>query len=225
MIDYIVDNAVFTVDGKAYRQVIGIPMGTDPAPVMANLYLFYYEHHYMKQLMETNYRIARKYYSHTRRFIDDLATLNNNGHLGENWKTIYPEELILNKENSDNKAATFLDLDIRIEDSQLRTKIYDKRDAFNFDIISYPDLSSNIPENPAYGVSIGQFLRIARNTTLKKDFIQRTRTLVKKLYKKGYQKGRLRNSLRKTIHRYDDIQNKFDLKPEGVNMIIKDILQ
>ena len=78
MIDYIVDNAIFSAGNMAFRQVIGIPMGTDPAPFMANLYLFYYEFHFMKSLESTDYGLARRHYTHTRRFLDDLATLNNN---------------------------------------------------------------------------------------------------------------------------------------------------
>ena len=64
-----------------------------------------------------------------------------------------------------------MDLDIRIEDHKYKTKIYDKRDAFSFDIVAYLDISGNIPESPAYGVCIEQVLRIARNTSHKEDFI------------------------------------------------------
>ena len=124
MIDYIVDNAIFQAGNKALRQLIGIPMGTDPAPFMANLYLFYYEFRYMEELTKKDYGTARKFYSYIRRFIDDL---DNNGHLEDHWKEIYPEELILNLENERTDGASFLDLQINEDKLQFCTKIYEER--------------------------------------------------------------------------------------------------
>jgi hypothetical protein len=50
-------------------------------------------------------------------------------------------------------ASSFLDLYLEFDDSgQLSTKIYDKRDDFNFKIINFPNMCSNIPASPAYGV-------------------------------------------------------------------------
>ena len=209
MIDYIVDNAIFQAGNKAMRQLIGIPMGTDPAPFMANLYLFFYEFHYMKKLTEQDYGVARKFYSYIRRFIDDLATLNNGGHLGDHWKDIYPEELILNLENESTDGASFLDLQINIDNLQCCTKIYDKRDAFKFDIINYPDITGNIPEGPAYGVCSGQLLRIARNTTKLADFTSRAKLLIAKLSAKNYDILRLVKVIRKCLSKHTEILMKY----------------
>ena len=41
LIDFVVDNSVFRLGNNVYRQKIGIPMGIDPAPQMANLYLYF----------------------------------------------------------------------------------------------------------------------------------------------------------------------------------------
>ena len=210
MIDHLVDNAVFKVGDTAFQQVIGIPMGTDPAPFMANLYLFYYEFKWMTELTATNFGIARKYYGHTRRFIDDLATLNNNKHLENNWKNIYPKELVLNKENDQDQAATFLDLDIKLQGNIFITSLYDKREAFNFEIVSYPDIRGNIPENHAYGVCIGQVLRIARNTTKKEEFIARTVVFLQKLENKGYNSCQLQNTIKKCLRQHSVITNKYN---------------
>ena len=60
-------------------------------------------------------------------------------------------------------SASFLDLYLEFDDSgQLSTKIYDKRDDFNFKIINFPNMCSNIPASPAYGVYISQLIRYAR---------------------------------------------------------------
>ena len=104
-----------------FRQKIGIPMGIDPAPQMANLYLYYYEAAYMEKLTKENYGAARRF-NYTSRFIDDLGTLNNDGHLMKEKEKIYPAELVLNLENSEDSKATFLDMEISLEGNLFTTK-------------------------------------------------------------------------------------------------------
>ena len=75
-----------------------------------------------------NYSAAKKF-NYTRRFIDDLHTLNNDGHLEENnnMGRIYPQELKLNQENQNDDKASFLDLEEQIKDACIEVKTYDKR--------------------------------------------------------------------------------------------------
>ena len=51
---------------------------------------------------------------------------------------IYPSELQLNKANASNTEAAFLDLNITISNDIVSTKIYDKRDDFDFEIVNFP---------------------------------------------------------------------------------------
>ena len=67
----------------------------------------------------------------------------------ENFKDIYPEELELKLEHH-GTHATFLDLDIEIKDGIFVYKLFDKRDAFSFDIVRMPFICSNIPSNTFY---------------------------------------------------------------------------
>ena len=216
LVDFIIDNAVFSAGNKVFQQIIGIPMGTDPAPFMANLYLFYYEFKYMEMLTKKDYITARRQYGHIRRFIDDLAALNNSGHLGEHWSEIYPVELILNKENEDDNNASFLDLDISIQDKVFHTQIFDKRDAFNFEIVNYPDISGNIPENPAYGVCIAQLLRIARNTSHADCFLHRAQLLFSKLLHKGYLATKLQKTTTKCLTRHWKVFSKYGIGQDSI---------
>ncbi len=218
MVDFIIDMAFFCIGDKVYRQKIGIPMGTDPAPFMANLYLYYYEYHYMEKMTKEEYGAARKWYGHIRRFIDDLCGLNNHGQIGNNWKKIYPKELILNKENADDKEASFLDLFITVDNNTFNTKIYDKRDAFPFDIVSLPDLHGNITESSAYGVLKGQIIRYARNTSGFMDFTERIATIVKKIKEKGYTKSKIMNTLKACFSKYSWILRKYE---RTVNDVLK----
>ena len=57
-VEYLVDNIY---GNKVYRQCVGIPMGTDCAPLLANLFLFYYEYKYMKKLIKDNIWVAKSF--------------------------------------------------------------------------------------------------------------------------------------------------------------------
>ena len=59
MLEYLIDNISVSVGNRTYRHCIGIPMGTDCAPLLANLFLFYYEYKYMKCLMKGNFQLAK----------------------------------------------------------------------------------------------------------------------------------------------------------------------
>ena len=74
--EYLIDNVYIKVGNNVYRQTIGIPMGTDCAPQLANLFLFHYEYLYMINLMHDNLCTAKRF-SDTVRYINDLLTLNN----------------------------------------------------------------------------------------------------------------------------------------------------
>ena len=67
---------------------------------------------------------------------------------------IYPTELQLNKANSSDTEASFLDLNLSITNGIVSSKIYDKRDDFNFEIVNYPFLDGDVPPSPSYGVYI-----------------------------------------------------------------------
>ena len=75
---------------------------------------------------------------------------------------IYPPELQLNRANTSDTEAPFLDLHLSILNGFVSSKIYDKRDDFDFDIVNFPFLDGNAPRHPSYGVYITQLIRFAR---------------------------------------------------------------
>ena len=84
-------------------------------------------------------------------------------------------------------SASFLNLYLEFDDSgQLGTKIYDKWDDFNFKIINIPNMCSNIPASPAYGVYISQLIRYARASSNYSDFLKRHLHLRNRLLDQGY---------------------------------------
>ena len=74
---HLITECHFTIGNFVFSQIIGIPMGIDPAPFWANLFLSYFESNHMDELIRTDIAQAKRYHG-TYRFIDDLCTLNNN---------------------------------------------------------------------------------------------------------------------------------------------------
>jgi len=70
-VEYLVDNIFIRVRDKVYKQVVGIPVGTDCAPLLVNLFLFHYKYKFMKETLQNNPCKARKFIF-TVRYIDDL---------------------------------------------------------------------------------------------------------------------------------------------------------
>ena len=69
---------------------------------------------------------------------------------------IHPTELQLNRANSSDTEASFLDLNLCISNGTVSTKIYDKRDGFDFDIVNFSFLDGEVPRRTSYGVHISQ---------------------------------------------------------------------
>ena len=189
------------------RQCIGIPMGIDPAPFWANLYLYFYEENYISNLIQNNKAKAKKF-NFTKRFIDDLIAINDDGEFGRECSNIYPAELEL-KEEHNGVHATFLNLDNRIEDRKFVYKMYDKREEFQFSIVKLPHRESNIPANIFYSALAGEFLRIARSSLLFVDFLPKAKDLIKRMISQGAEVSRVENILRKMIASHSGIFSNF----------------
>ena len=85
---------------------------------------------------------------------------------------------------SDTKAA-FLDLHLSISNDIVSTKIYDKRDDFDFEIVNFPFLDGDVPRSTSYGVYISQLIRFARASSYVANFNTRNKLLTQKLLKQA----------------------------------------
>ena len=56
-----INNTYFGINNGVFRQVIGIPMGSDPAPFFANLFLFHFECQWMEHLRKNDLRRGKKF--------------------------------------------------------------------------------------------------------------------------------------------------------------------
>ena len=146
-----------------FQQTVGIPMGTNCAPLLADLFLYSYEAEFIQNLLkDKKKKHLAKSFNFTFRYIDDVLSLNN-PHFSECLHLIYPPELEIKDTTETRRSASYLDLLLEINpDGILKSRIYDKRDDFSFPIVNFPFLSSNIPSSPAYGVYMSQMIRYAR---------------------------------------------------------------
>ena len=215
---FLIKNCFFTVGNLVFKQDIGIPMGIDPAPYWANLFLYFFESKHVQQLVSKGSKRAYKYHG-TSRFIDDLCAINDGNEFSKSYKNIYPKELELKLEHH-GKHATFLDLDIKIEHGIFIYKLFDKRDKFPFFIVRMPHLQSNIPSSIFYGSIFSEFLRIARCTLRFQDFIPRASELYKRMISQGGINSNIKKQIRKGFQRYPTIFEKYG---KTVNDIILEI--
>ena len=92
-ITFIIDNSFITFNGNLYRQVMRIPMGTNCAPYLANMFLHVYEKDFISYLFASGKTEEAMKDSNTFRFQDDLIVMNDNGFSDTIYKDIYPSEL------------------------------------------------------------------------------------------------------------------------------------
>ena len=213
LFELIIDNAFFQVGNKIFRQIIGIPMGSDPAPFIANLFLYIYENKFMENLKKTDLKRAKNL-RHVFRFIDDLIALNDDDEFLRSYKEIYPKEMELKVENNEINAASFLDLGFQVEDRIFKSNLYDKREAFQFSVIRMPNKSSNMPYKMFYSTISAEILRICRATSHYPSFINSVRKLIIKMRKQGAQTRGISKFVTKMMLRHWDPFRKFALSPE-----------
>ena len=123
----------------------------------------------MKDLSSDNQADVIKAFNSTSRYLDHLLNIDNLYFEGM-VNQIYPSELQLNKANTSDIEAPFLDKHLSISNGFVSSKIYDKRDDFDFDIVNFPFLDGDAPRRPFYGVYISQLIRFARVCSHFDDF-------------------------------------------------------
>ena len=197
---HLIKETRFYIGNQLFLQIIGIPMGIDPAPFWANLYLYSYECDFITALMTLDKGRARKFLQACR-FIDDECNLNDGGEFGRSFKTIYPKELELKCEH-EGSHATFMELDVTIVDEKFVYKLFDKRNEFPFFIVRMPDLTGNIPLHVFYGSVMSEFLRIARCTMLYEDFLPVAAKLFTRMVSQGGSADIILKQVKKCIDRH-----------------------
>jgi len=130
MFDFLIDNIFVLFGGWVFQYTIGIPMGANCAPLLADLFLHAYEADFHQGLLK-----------------------NKDRKLTQTFNSIYPNELEVKDTNNTQMSTSYLDLHLEIDNGgRLITKLYDKRDDITLPIINFPFISSNIPASPVWGL-------------------------------------------------------------------------
>ena len=106
---FLLDNIFIRFGTKLYRQVFGIPMRANCAPLIADLFLFCSERDFMMSLSDDKQAGVIDAFNTTSRYLDDILNINNI-HFDNMVSQIYTSELQLNKANTSDTEAAFLDL-------------------------------------------------------------------------------------------------------------------
>ena len=149
-------------------------------------------------------------FNSTSRYLDDLLNIDNPYFEGM-VNQIYPPELQLNKANISDTEAPFLDLHLSVANGFVSSKIYDKRDDFDFDIVNFPFLDGDVPRRASYGVYISQLIRFARVCNHVTDFNARNKCLTAKLLQQGYRYHKLRKTFSKFYRRHYELISKYNV--------------
>ena len=135
-------------------------------------------------------------FNDTSRYLDDIFTIDN-PNFEKDILDIHPAQLQLNKAKNSVKETSFLDLNIKVIDSDIHTSVYDKRDDFGFPICNFPWLSGDVPRLPSYGIYISQLVRFARCYTSGLNFHSKNLEITSKLLTEGYGYHKLRKTFSK----------------------------
>ena len=139
-------------------------MGTNcapsPPPMLTSVFIL------MKVIFIGQHKLARSF-NPCFRYIDDLFVFNNEK-FWEYVKDVYPSQINAEKTNQCGNLGS----------EKLSTKLYGRRDEFDFCIVNFPFLSSNISSGPSFGLYISQLIRYARCCSCYDDFRHRYKMLV-----------------------------------------------
>ena len=173
-------------------------------------FFFSYERDFMKTLTHDNQADIIEAFNSTFRCLDDLLNIYNI-YFDQMVDRIYPTELQLNRANSSDTEAPFLDLNLCISNGTVSTKIYDKRDDFEFDIVNFPFLDGDFPRRTSYEVYISQLIRFARASSNLNDFNYRNKALTAKFLRQGYRYFKLRKAFSKFYRRHSALLEKYSV--------------
>ncbi|HVW97146.1 MAG TPA: hypothetical protein VHA56_14340 [Mucilaginibacter sp.] len=202
-VQWLIQNTFLVNGSTCRRQRVGIPMGTNCGPALANLYLYAYESAYIDKLAKHSLVQAAEFHM-TFRLIDDVLSIDNrymavaieepceNGGM-------YPAALALNDTSVSPVEVRFLGMSIIDDDGKLCFNVFDKRREFPFIVCRYPHRSSLIPAYIAYAVFTGLLHRYYRICTQFEHFCWNASLLARTLVRQGWQLSRLRSIFRRFL--------------------------
>jgi hypothetical protein len=151
------------------------------------------------------------------RYIDDVILLNNS-RFGDFVDRTHPIELEITDTTDTYRSALYLDLHLEIDrEVRITTKLLDD---FNFPIVNFPFICSNIPAAPVYGVYLSQLIRYSRACGSYQDFLDRGLLLTRTLLNQGFLLVKVKSSLRKCCGYHHDLVDRYGISVPQMTMDI-----
>ena len=180
------------------KEEIEIPMGTDPAPFWANIFLYSNKEQYMSLLIHSD-KIKVKHFYLIRCFTDDFSTINDDGEFGRSFCDMYSKEL---KFEHQGDHVTFFEFGYNHKGGDLYIIYLIKEIIFPFSIVRIPHIENNIPQNVFYSTIAGYFSITSRSTLYlyAKELLEHIKQQISK-------PGATGNSLRKKYYLIQRVSN------------------
>ena len=176
-------------------------MGGKSSGWLSDCSLIVDEYKYIDSKVKSGQTAEANKLKYLRRYWDDCTSINVNDFINIS-REIYPPSLELTQENTNPNSANVLDMEVKLSDGNITTKVYCKTEAFPFNVISLPFLETNIDKKICYKVFYGQVIRYQRLCTHLSAFEERTKFLLDILINRHYKFGKLKREFCKAIERY-----------------------
>ena len=209
-IHFLLQNTFVSFGEIVLQQTKGIPMGGNSSSQLADLSLAISEFNYMKKLLSEKKINLAKLLSNNCRYVDDISIINYLN-FGSLISEIYPSDLAVERSGDDNKHINYLDIKIDIEDSSLKTSVYNKVDDFDFSVVTFTFPNSNIPINVGYNVFYSQLLRYCCICSHLLSFISSTKIIYTILINRHYKQWKLISKFRLFIKNNPQILLKYKI--------------
>ena len=150
MLEFLVDNIFVVFAGKVFQQIIGIPMGTNCAPLLADIFLYSYEAEFIQSLLLAGKKRLASQFNFTFRYIDDVLSINN-----PDFEIISARCIPLSLRSKTRRRATLLLPTCSCQSAgtvNFALPFTRNVTIFNFHITNFPFLVSNISSSSAYSV-------------------------------------------------------------------------
>jgi hypothetical protein len=124
MVEFLIDNIFVSFGGALFQQVVSIPMGTNCAPLLADLFLYSYESEFLQNLVKDKKIHEARAFNFTYRYIDDVLSIYN-PRFAEFLQLIFPPELKIRETTDTASSASFLNLYLEFDGSGRNSDSYE----------------------------------------------------------------------------------------------------
>ena len=191
-------------------QVVGIPVGTGCAPLVADLFLFCYEGDFMMSLSDDGRAGVVDAFNTTSRYLDDILNINGvcfDSVVGQ----MCPSGLQLGGGSASGAGAAFLGLRLSISNDIVSTGVCGGRGDFGFEVVNFPFFGGGVPRSASCGFCVSRLVRFAGASSYVADFNTRSGLLTRGLLGRGCRCHRLRRAFSEFCGRYCGLVSGFQV--------------